>query len=153
MIKQIKCPHCSAIVETFKNPIPTVDIIIRYNGKFVLIKRGEPPYGLALPGGFVEYGETLETAAVREALEETGLELENLQQFKAYSDPNRDARQHNISIVFHADGLGTPQAGSDAREVILIAPDEIDKLDLAFDHKLILTEYLEMRLKVNTKMR
>ncbi|NQS97993.1 MAG: NUDIX hydrolase [candidate division Zixibacteria bacterium] len=151
MKKQIKCPHCSAIVETYKNPIPTVDIIIRYNGKFVLIKRGEPPYGLALPGGYVEYGETLETAAAREAYEETGLELENIQQFKAYSDPNRDARQHNISIVFHADGLGTPQVGSDAREVILIAPDEIDKLELAFDHKIILTEYLKIKSPTNNQ--
>ena len=151
MKKQIKCPQCGAIVETFKNPIPTVDIIIRYDGKFVLIKRGEPPYGLALPGGYVEYGETLETAAVREAYEETGLELENLQQFKAYSDPSRDARQHNISLVFHADGLGTPKAGSDAREIVLIPPSEIDKLELAFDHKLILTEYLEMRRNKLTK--
>ena len=131
------------MVETFLNPKPTVDIIIRCEVGLVLIKRGEPPYGLALPGGYVEYGESLEEAAVREAKEETGLELENLQQFKAFSDPRRDSRQHNISMVFHADGKGKPKAGSDAAEIVLLDPEEIVKHDFAFDHKQILSEYME----------
>ena len=143
MIKQIKCPHCGTVVETFRNPVPTVDIILRYQGKIVLIQRGEPPFGLAIPGGYVEYGESLETAAVREALEETGLEVLNLRQFRAYSDPGRDQRQHNISLVFHGDGLGEPKAGSDAKEIVLVSPEEITSLDFAFDHKQILTEYLD----------
>ncbi|MBC8277802.1 MAG: NUDIX hydrolase, partial [FCB group bacterium] len=140
MKKQIKCPQCGTVVETFRNPVPTVDIIIRFQGKLVLIQRGEPPFGLAIPGGYVEYGESLETAAAREALEETGLEVTNLRQFKAYSDPQRDKRQHNISVVFHGDGAGEPIAGSDAKEIVLAAPEEVKNLDFAFDHKQILTE-------------
>ncbi len=145
--KILTCPVCGAEVETFRNPIPTVDIIIRYQGKIVLIQRGEPPFGVALPGGYVEYGESLETAAAREALEETGLRGRNLQQFKAYSDPQRDKRQHNISIVFTADGEGISQAGSDAKEIVLISPDEIEKLEFAFDHKQILMDYLAYNLQ------
>jgi 8-oxo-dGTP diphosphatase len=144
MKKEIKCQKCGAIVETFKNPIPTVDIIIRYQEKLVLIKRGEPPFGLALPGGYVDYGETLESAAMREAKEETGLDLHNLKQFRAYSDPSRDIRQHNISVVFHADGTGNPKAGSDAKEIILISSEEIENLEFAFDHKKILRDYKEI---------
>lgn len=144
MKKQIKCPQCGTVVETFRNPVPTVDIIIRLQGKLVLIQRGEPPFGLALPGGYVEYGESLETAAAREALEETGLKVTNLRQFKAYSDPQRDNRQHNISIVFHGDSVGEPVAGSDAKEIFLVSPEEIKNFDFAFDHKQILTEYIDM---------
>ena len=142
MKKQIKCPNCGTVLETYVNPKPTVDIIIRYQGKIVLIERGELPYGLALPGGYVEYGESLEEAALREAWEETGLKLENLQQFRAYSDPNRDKRQHNISLVFHADGAGEPQAGSDAKSLVLLPPSEIGKRQFTFDHYKILSEYL-----------
>ena len=143
MNKQIECPKCSTVVESFRNPIPTVDIIIRYKGEIVLIQRGEPPYGLAIPGGFVEYGESLETAALREAEEETSLKVENLRQFHAYSNPERDPRQHNISIVFQGDGIGNPRAGSDAKEIVLLSPEEILKSDFAFDHKQILSDYLE----------
>ncbi|MEO0115069.1 MAG: NUDIX hydrolase, partial [candidate division WOR-3 bacterium] len=73
-----------------KSPNLTVDIIIDYDGKIVLIKRKNPPFGWALPGGFVDYGETVENAAIREAKEETGLDLKELKQFHVYSDPNRD---------------------------------------------------------------
>ena len=143
MLKQINCPKCGTVVKTFKNPVPTADIIIRLEGKLVLIERGEPPYGLAIPGGYVDYGESLETAAKREAKEETGLEVNNLRQFRAYSDPHRDARQHNISVVFHGDGIGTPKAGSDAKKIVLVSPEEIPDLTFCFDHKQILTEYLD----------
>ena len=144
MKKEIKCPKCGKVIETFHNPIPTVDIIIRLEGKLVLIERGEFPFGLAIPGGYVEYGESLETAAAREAKEETGLDLNNLEQFHAYSDPARDSRQHNISVVFHADGRGTPVAGSDAKKIVMIEPENIEEYDFAFDHKQILLEYRAM---------
>jgi len=141
MKKEIKCPRCGTIVETFLNPKPTVDIIIKYEGKIVLIKRKNPPYGMAIPGGYVDYGESLETAAIREAKEETSLDLQNLDQFRAYSDPRRDPRQHNISVVFTADGTGNPKAGSDAEEIVLLLPDEIERYEFAFDHKQILKDY------------
>ena len=147
MKKEIKCPQCGTVVETFRNPVPTVDIIIRLGGRLVLIERGEFPFGLAIPGGFVEYGESLETSAIREAKEETGLDLYNLEQFHAYSDPDRDSRQHNISVVFHADGRGTPEAGSDARKILLIEPENIEEYKFAFDHKQILLEYRVMAKK------
>ena len=92
MKKNLLCPQCDTTIETWRNPIPTVDIIIRVDAEIVLIKRSNPPYGWALPGGFVDYGESLETAAAREALEETGLTVNNLQQFRAYSEPKRDPR-------------------------------------------------------------
>jgi 8-oxo-dGTP diphosphatase len=146
MKKEIKCPKCGTIVEVFKNPKLTVDIIIRYQGKIILIKRGEPPYGLALPGGYVDYGESLETAAEREALEETGLKLRNLQQFQAYSDPKRDARQHNVSVIFQADGEGEPTAGSDAREIVLFNLKDLEIAEFAFDHQQVLKDYLAKQI-------
>ena len=90
----------------YKNPIPTVDIIIELESGIVFIKRANPPFGWALPGGYVDYGESLEEAACREALEETGLKIELLGQFHTYSDPLRDTRQHNISTVFIAKAEG-----------------------------------------------
>ncbi len=141
MVKTIRCPKCGTVVKIFRNPVPTVDVIIDYQGKIVLVARKEPPKKLALPGGFVEYGESLETAVIREALEETYLRVENLQQFRAYSQPDRDPRQHNISMVFYGKGYGEPRAGSDAGDIILIGLDDVEKYDLAFDHKLILNDF------------
>ncbi|MDL1965899.1 MAG: NUDIX hydrolase, partial [Candidatus Desulfofervidus auxilii] len=82
--KELLCPHCGKVVSIYKNPIPTVDIIIEVSGGIILIKRKNPPYGWALPGGFVDYGESLEEAAVREAREETGLEVKLIRQFHTY---------------------------------------------------------------------
>ena len=88
------CPQCGHRFSRYRNPTPTVDIIIEYQSQgLVLIERQKPPYGFALPGGFVEYGESLEEAAVREAKEETGLDVKLLGQFHSYSDPHRDPRQ------------------------------------------------------------
>jgi 8-oxo-dGTP diphosphatase len=110
----------------------------------VLIERQKPPYGFALPGGFVEYGESLEEAAVREAKEETGLDVKLLGQFHSYSDPHRDPRQHNITTVFVARGAGTPQAASDAKSLAIFSPDDLPS-PLAFDHAQILQDYLQVR--------
>ena len=124
----------------FKNPFPTVDIIIENMAGIVLIERANPPFGWAIPGGFVDYGESLEDAARREALEETGLNIELLCQFHTYSAPSRDARQHNISTVFIAKADGIPKAGSDAKQpqvfITLRQP-------LVFDHAKILEDYFQ----------
>jgi 8-oxo-dGTP diphosphatase len=138
---QATCPHCGKKITLYRNPLPTVDIIIQIGEKIVLIERQNPPHGWALPGGFVDYGESLEAAALREAREETGLEVSNLRQFRAYSDPERDPRQHNISIVFYADAVGRPIAGDDAKNVRLFAVDELP-VPLCFDHARIIDDYL-----------
>jgi len=126
----------------YKNPIPTVDIIIELEGGIVFIKRANPPFGWALPGGYVDYGESLEEAACREALEETGLKIEFLRQFHTYSDPLRDTRQHNISTVFIAKAEGQVQPGSDAKmaEIFKVPPQP-----LVFDHAIILKDYFQWR--------
>jgi 8-oxo-dGTP diphosphatase len=122
-----------------------VDIIIEYQGQgLILIERANPPLGWALPGGFVDYGESLETAAVREAREETGLVVTLQGQFHTYSDPQRDPRQHTITTVYVAQGNGTPQAADDARNLTIFAPEQLPE-ELAFDHKRILTDYLKVR--------
>ena len=127
-----------------KNPIPTVDIIIELKGGIVLIKRKNPPGGWAIPGGFVDYGETLESAAVREAKEETGLDIELMRQFHTYSDPQRDPRQHTITTVYIAKAQGLAIAGDDAVEVRIFRKDELpDKI--AFDHRKILDDYFVRR--------
>jgi len=136
-------------MKAFRNPVPTVDIIIeltRKDGKkgIVLIKRKNPPYGWALPGGFVDYGESLEEAAIREAKEETSLEIELLSQFHTYSDPERDPRQHTITTVYTARACGTPRAQDDAQDIGVFTEDEID-FPLAFDHGTILKDYFEYK--------
>ncbi|KIH76889.1 8-oxo-dGTP diphosphatase [Geoalkalibacter ferrihydriticus] len=138
--ENLQCPKCGAIVKTFRNPFPTVDIIICVDNKIVLIERKNQPLGWALPGGFVDYGESLEDAARREAKEETGLDLNNMRQFRAYSDPNRDPRQHNISMVFIAEGKGTLQGGDDAARAGLFDLDALPA-PLCFDHAEILGDF------------
>ena len=127
-----------------RNPIPTVDIIIEIAGKIVLIKRKNPPSGWAIPGGFIDYGESAEATARREAKEETGLEIEGLNQFHAYSDPQRDPRRHTISIVFVAQARGKPRAGDDAADIGLFDRDTLPA-DLAFDHRQILDDYFSKK--------
>jgi len=135
----MNCPNCHAKIPLFRNPVPTVDIIIEVGDKIVLIKRKNPPYGWALPGGFVDYGESYEDAAAREALEETGLAVQDLTQFHTYSDPGRDSRQHTASTVFIGQAEENPQAGDDAAEAGLFAEDNLP--DLVFDHAQILADY------------
>jgi 8-oxo-dGTP diphosphatase len=147
--KHLKCPKCGALVKAYRNPFPTVDIIIRVENKIVLIERRQAPSGWALPGGFVDYGESLEAAALREAREETGLELKNLRQFGAYSDPQRDPRQHNISFVFTADGEGALRGGDDAARAALFSLDELPE-PLCFDHARILADYQARQVPTET---
>ncbi|WP_337886533.1 NUDIX hydrolase [Fischerella thermalis] len=133
---------------SYQNPVPTVDIIIelldRPHRPIVLIERHNPPLGWAIPGGFVDYGETVETAARREALEETGLEVELIEQFHVYSDPARDRRRHTISIVFLATAKGEPKAGDDAKGIEIFESWRVPE-NLCFDHDIILRDYWQYR--------
>ena len=129
-----------------RNPIPTVDIIIEYNGGLILIRRKNPPEGWALPGGFVDYGESLESAATREAKEETGLDIELLRQFHTYSDPKRDPRHHTITTVFIAKARGRAVAGDDAKEIGIFNKDNLPA-QIAFDHRDILNDYFSGGVK------
>jgi len=128
----------------YRNPAPTVDIIIelvdRPSRPIILIERQNAPVGWAIPGGFVDYGESVETAAVREAQEEISLPVVLIEQFQVYSDPNRDPRQHTLSIVFLATATGEPQAADDAKNVGVFHHWDIPT-DLCFDHDKILRDY------------
>jgi ADP-ribose pyrophosphatase YjhB (NUDIX family) len=126
-----------------RRPIPTVDVIIRTGAGIVLVRRRFPPLGWALPGGFVDAGESLEQAAVREALEETGLAVRLGRQFHTYSDPARDPRRHTLSTVFLADADGEPRGGDDAAEARVFPAAELPAL--VFDHAQILADYLAGR--------
>lgn len=133
----------------YRNPTPTVDIIIEQVGEgdrplILLIERLNEPYGWALPGGFMDYGEDAATAAIREAKEETNLDIELLEQFHCYSDPSRDPRQHTLSIVFLAKASGEPKAMDDAKALKLFAMDDLPAA-LCFDHGQILADYRRYR--------
>lgn len=133
---------------THRNPAPTVDIIIelveRPHRPIVLIERLNPPLGWSIPGGFIDYGESAETAAQREAEEEIGLQVELVEQFHVYSDPDRDPRQHTMSVVFIATAKGEPKAGDDAKGVQVFESWQIPP-NLCFDHDKILRDYLHYR--------
>lgn len=139
----MQCPHCKAEIESHRNPTPTVDIIIEIGEQIVLIERKNPPYGWALPGGFVDYGESYETAALREAEEETSLKVTGLRQFHTYSEPDRDPRGHTASTVFIGTSDGSPRAGDDAARVELFSKDTLPPL--AFDHARILADYFKSK--------
>lgn len=140
----LTCPTCGTKVQSYRNPIPTVDIIIEIKNRIVLIERRSEPKGWALPGGFVDYGESLEAAAIREALEETSIRISDLKLLGCYSDPARDKRQHNISTVFIARGAGLPVAGDDAAVAELFPIDAIPQ-NLCFDHDMILNDYIKIK--------
>lgn len=131
-------------------PFVTVDMIIELPEGVVIIERLNPPYGWALPGGFVDMGESLEDAARREAKEETNLELENLRQMHTYSDPKRDPRFHTVSTVFIAKGQGKPQSGDDAKNLKIVPYADLLKIDYAFDHKEVVRDYLKLQKKLNS---
>lgn len=128
-------------METPRNPAPAVDIIIELDsGGIVLIKRKNPPPGWALPGGFIDYGESAEDAAIREAREETSLKVQLVELLHVYSDPKRDARQHTISTVFIAKASGIPHGADDAAEAQVFTEGNLPS-PLAFDHAKILQDY------------
>ena len=131
-------------MKEYRNPVPTVDIIIEIEDggekKIVLIERKNPPAGWAIPGGFVDYGESLEDAARREAKEETGLDVTLVRQFHTYSDPARDPRRHTMSTVFITTAKGKPEGADDALRAELFSLDKLPS-PLAFDHARILDDY------------
>lgn len=131
--------------EEYRNPLLTVDIIIELSdGEIVLIERKNPPHGWALPGGFVDYGESLENAAVREAREETSLDVKLKEQFFTYSDPARDARHHTVSTVFIASAEGVPRGADDAKAARRFNENNLPT-PVVFDHARILRDYFAFK--------
>jgi len=128
-------------------PFITVDIIIELPEGIVLIERSNPPYGWAIPGGFLDYNESLEDCAIREAKEETSLDVYDLKQLHTYSKPGRDPRFHTVTTVFTAQGKGVPRADSDAANLKVFKLEDALKLDLAFDHQQVISDYLKLRRK------
>ncbi len=130
-----------------RTPQVAVDVVIELEDRsgrpIVLIRRDRPPAGHALPGGFVDVGETVERAAEREALEETGLQVRLSGLLGVYSDPNRDPRGHTVSIVFVATATGAPAAGDDASGILVTDPANAPAL--VFDHDRILGDYMVRR--------
>lgn len=145
------CELCGRPLQTYRNPTPTVDIIIAWPGQgVVLIERKNTPFGWALPGGFIDYGETVECAAIREAFEETGLRVELTGLLGVYSDPKRDPRQHTLSVVFTAVAFDLSQlrAGDDAKKAEIFPLVALPK-PLVFDHENILGDYARRALQLN----
>ena len=134
--------------QTYRNPFVTVDIIIEISNKIVLIQRANPPYGWALPGGFVDYGESLESSAIREAKEETSLEVTLKEQFHTYSDPDRDPRHHTVTTVFIGKGAGTPKAADDAKRLGVFTEKDLPE-PIVFDHRKIIEDYFRYKQGVS----
>lgn len=132
-----------------QGPFITVDGIVEFEGGIVMIERSNPPFGWALPGGFVDYGESVEAAVVREVKEETNLDFVNVKQFKTYSNPDRDPRFHTVSVVFAGQGEGKLKADSDAKSAKVFKLDDLPE-KIAFDHKRIVEDYISS-LKANKK--
>lgn len=125
-------------------PLPTVDVVIEIDGGIVLIERRNPPHGWALPGGFVDVGESVEDAARREMREETTLDVTLTALLGVYSDPARDARGHTISTVFVGRATGRPKADDDAANVGVFSEQNLPS-PLVFDHARIVADYFRFR--------
>jgi len=132
------------VEKKYRNPLLTVDIIIEINNGIILIERANPPYGWALPGGFVNYGESIESAAIREAKEETSLEIKLKEQFQTYSEPDRDPRHHSVTTVFIASGIGVPRAEDDAKRLGIFTKNTLPR-PIAFDHEKIIRDYFRYK--------
>jgi 8-oxo-dGTP diphosphatase len=136
------CAQCGSAVAQ-RNPFPTVDIVLHHAGRgILLIERRNAPFGWALPGGFIDYGESAEQAAIREAQEETGLSVRLTGLLGVYSDPERDPRFHTLSVVYTAqcDEDAIPCAGDDAKNARFFPLDELPD-DVAFDHRRIVADF------------
>lgn len=146
MGERVVCPHCRATLDLWHQPKLAADVLVEDEaGRVLLIRRRNAPIGWAIPGGFVDVGETLEEAARREMREETGLDVELISQFHTYSDPARDPRHHTVTVVFHgrrADPAAAPAAGDDALEARFFALDALPE-DLVFDHPRVLADFRE----------
>ncbi|GBF36610.1 8-oxo-dGTP diphosphatase [Methanofervidicoccus abyssi] len=137
-------------MKRYKSPSLTVDGILEVGGKILLVKRKNPPFKdfWAFPGGFVNYGERTEEAVVREVFEESGIKTKVKDLLGVYSDPNRDPRGHTVSVVYVLEYIGgSPKGLDDAKEAKFFNIDEIEDMDLAFDHKTIFRDYLKFRDK------
>jgi ADP-ribose pyrophosphatase YjhB (NUDIX family) len=135
----VHCPACGAPVHTYRNPFPTTDVVVFRAGRVLLIRRRNPPQGWALPGGFVDYGESAEAAASRELKEETGLEALTLRLLGVYSAPGRDPRFHTLTVVYVAEAQGELAAGDDAAEAAWFPLDALPDV-IAFDHRQIIAD-------------
>ncbi|MGE4557587.1 MAG: NUDIX domain-containing protein [Desulfovibrionaceae bacterium] len=152
MSASVTCPKCGESISVYRNPVPTVDVVIYAPGRgVVLVERANPPYGWALPGGFVDYGESCEHAAIREAKEETGLDVELTGIVGVYSDPDRDPRQHTMSVVYSAQAPDPERlsAGDDAAKACFFARSALP--ELVFDHHKILTDFFRAIVALNIK--
>ncbi|MGK5595076.1 MAG: NUDIX domain-containing protein [Parachlamydiaceae bacterium] len=139
-----------ALKAAHKPPILTTTAIIEiYEGNqfkgIVLIERGKAPFGKAIPGGKVEYGETVENAVRREMMEEVNLQLVDLRQFHVYSDPTRDFRHHSVEVAHVAKAFECPKAGDDAAKAFVVSLEDIPWGELAFDHAQVLKDYIAWR--------
>ena len=145
MGSRLRCPHCDQTLDRFDQPRLTVDAVV-FNpaGEILLIERGHPPPGWALPGGFVDAGETLQEAVIRELREETALSARSASQFFTYSDPVRDPRHHTVSTVFLVEADGIPRGGDDARTARFFPLEELPA-PIAFDHRSVLEDVIRFR--------
>lgn len=139
----MKCPQCQNEITVYRNPTPTVDIIIEIDDGIVLIERKNPPLGWALPGGFVDYGESFERTALREAQEETQLKVSLTHLLHTYSNPDRDERQHTCSTVYIATAQGEPVGADDALQAKIFTEDTLPPL--VFDHAEIIRDYYHFK--------
>lgn len=143
MEEYLRCPKCKTAVLKYKNPAPTADVVAIQDGKVLMILRKNPPKGWALPGGFIEYGETAEQAAARELQEETGLQASRLRLIGVYSDPDRDTRYHTLTVAFAVAVSGTLRAGDDALEACWFPIGELPDL-IAFDHRRVIADAIRL---------
>jgi len=144
MTYEISCPKCKTAVTVFRNPFPTADVVIYTAGRgIVLVERAKPPHGWALPGGFIEYGESAESAAVREAREETGLDVQLTGLLGVYSKPGRDPRHHTLTVVYTAVTMNPDalEAGDDAAKAVFYPLDGLPQ-NIAFDHGQIIADFI-----------